>query len=243
MKQFFLAICLIGLANLLNAQKKPLDHTVYDSWQSIGERLLSNDGKYIAFTVNPQEGDAKLFVQSVNGNYKKEFARGYAAEFTEDSRFLVFKLKPTFKETRDAKIKKKKTDEMPKDSLAFLELRTDSLVKVPKIKSFKLPEDSSNWLAWLSEKTAPDNKPKTELDSVAKLNAMATYSDSLMHMVDSIRLKIYDAKLRGMSILQTPKKPFGNKPAEDPIEEGSELTLRNLLTGEQQTINYRILFQ
>ncbi len=235
MKQFFLAICLIGLANLLNAQKKPLDHTVYDSWQSIGERLLSNDGKYIAFTVNPQEGDAKLFVQSVNGNYKKEFARGYAAEFTEDSRFLVFKLKPTFKETREAKIKKKKTDEMPKDSLAFLELRTDSLVKVPKIKSFKLPEDSSNWLAWLSEKTAPDNKPKTELDSVTKLNAMATYSDSLMHMVDSIRLKIYDAKLRGMSILQTPKKSVGNKSTEDPIEEGSELTLRNLLTGEQQT--------
>jgi dipeptidyl aminopeptidase/acylaminoacyl peptidase len=235
MKHLFLAFCLIGLINLLNAQKKPLDHTVYDSWQSIGERLLSNDGKYIAFTVNPQEGDAKLIVQSVKGNYKKEFARGYAAAFTEDSRFLVFKVKPTFKETRDAKIKKKKPDEMPKDSLAFVELGQDNLIKIPKIKSFKLPEDSGNWLAWLSEKGSSDNKPKMELDSVAKLNAMAIYSDSLMHVVDSIRLKIYDAKLRGMSILQTPKKSPGNKSSEDPIEEGTELTLRNLSTGEQQT--------
>ncbi len=235
MKHFFLVFCLMGLVNLLIAQKKPLDHTVYDSWQSIGERLLSNDGKYIAFTVNPQEGDANLVVQSVHGNYKKEFARGYAAEFTEDSRFLVFKIKPTFKETRDAKVKKKKADDLPKDSLAFLELSTDSLVKVPKIKSFKLPDDSGNWLAWLSEKGSSDNKPKTELDSLAKLNAMASYSDSLMHVVDSIRLKIYDAKLRGMSILQTTKKSAGNKTTEDPIEEGTELTLRNLSTGEQQS--------
>ena len=35
--------------------------------------------------------------------------------------------------------------------------------------------------------------------------------------------------------MQTPKKSVGNKSTEDPIEEGSELTLRNLLTGEQQT--------
>ena len=235
MKHFLLVFCLMLTVNFLFAQKKPLDHTVYDSWQSIGERLLSNDGKYIAFTITPQDGDANLMLQSVDGSIKMQFARGYAAEFTEDSRFLVFKIKPTFKETRDAKIKKKKPDEMPKDSLAFIELGKDNLVKIPKIKSFKLPEDSGNWLAWLAEKSTTENKPKAELDSVAKLNAMATYSDSLLHVVDSIRLKIYDAKLRGMSILQTPKKASIAKSTEDPIEEGTELTLRNLSTGEQQT--------
>ncbi len=235
MKQFLLVFCLMGIAVFLHAQKKPLDHSVYDSWQTIGERLLSNNGKYISYTINPQEGDANLVLQSVNGSYKMEFARGYAAEFTEDSRFLVFKIKPTFKETRDAKIKKKKPEEMPKDSLAFIELGKDNLVKVPKIKSFKLPEDSGNWLAWLSEKVVSDSKPKPELDSISKLKAMVAYSDSLLHMVDSIRLKIYDVKLRGIGIMQTPKKSATPKLAEDPIEEGTELTVRNLISGEQQT--------
>jgi dienelactone hydrolase len=235
MKQFLLVFCLMVFAIFLNAQKKPLDHSVYDSWQTIGERILSNDGKYIAYTINPQEGDANLVLQAVNGSYKMEYARGYAAEFTEDSRFLVFKIKPTFKETRDAKIKKKKPEEMPKDSLAFIELGKDNLVKVPKIKSFKLPDDSGNWLAWLAEKGTSDSKPKSELDSISKLKAMVAYSDSLMHVVDSIRLKIYDVKLRGIGILQTLKKSTTPKLAEDPIEEGTELTIRNLTTGEQQT--------
>lgn len=240
MKQLILAICLIGTVSFLNAQKKPLDHTVYDSWQSISERILSNDGKYIAFAVNPQEGDGNLIVQEVNGNYKKEYPRGYGAEFTQDSRFLVFKIKPSFKDTRDAKIKKKKPEEMPKDSLAFLELGKDLAVKIPKIKSFKLADDSGNWLVWLAEKSATDaTKPKAELDSAAKINAMISLSDSLMRVADSIRLKATDARLKGMTVLQAPKKdskPAIAKTPEDPIEEGTELTLRNLKTGDQRTV-------
>ena len=235
MKQLSLVFCLIVIVNFLHAQKKPLDHSVYDNWQSIGERLLSNDGKYIVFSVNPQEGDANLILQSADGTYKKEFARGYGAEFSEDSKWLVFKIKPTFKETREAKIKKKKPDEMPKDSLAYLELGKDSLVKIAKVKSFKLPEDNGNWLAWLGEKKATDNKSKSELDSAAKVKAMVALSDSLLHVVDSIRLKIYDVQLRGIGILQSPKKAATAKSNEDPIEEGTELTIRNLLTGEQQS--------
>src|SRR4028119_359184 len=100
--------CLLKLLLLLPlcvaAQKKPLDHTVYDGWQSIGERMISNDGKWVVYTVTPQEGDAQLYVQSTDGpNYKKEIARGYNAMITEDSRFAVFRIKPTYKETREAR--------------------------------------------------------------------------------------------------------------------------------------------
>ena len=239
MKQLILVFCLIGAVGFLNAQKKPLDHSVYDGWQSITERLLSNDGKYIAFAVNPQEGDGNLIVQSINGNYKKEFPRGFAAEFSQDSRFLDFKIKPSFKETRDAKIKKKKPEELPKDSLAYLELGKEELVKVPRIKSFKLPEENGNWLVWLTEKSPADpSKPKAELDSLAKITAMLNFSDSLMHAADSIRNKANDAKLKGMSVLQSAKKDpkAAVKAPEDPIEEGTDLVIRNQQTGEQKTI-------
>src|SRR5689334_14643332 len=90
----------------LFAQKKPLDHTVYDGWQSIGERMISNDGKWVVYTVTPQEGDAMLYIQSAEGGQLKEqVARGYNAVITEDNRFVVCKIKPLFKETREARIK------------------------------------------------------------------------------------------------------------------------------------------
>ena len=48
MKFLFFAFSLIISFNLL-AQKKPLDHSVYDGWQSIGERMISNNGKWIVY--------------------------------------------------------------------------------------------------------------------------------------------------------------------------------------------------
>ncbi|MES2883034.1 MAG: hypothetical protein V4676_12865 [Bacteroidota bacterium] len=107
MKQLIFLLFLLSSFNLL-AQKKPLDHSVYDSWQSIGERMISNNGKWVVYTVTPQEGDAELFIQSTeNREIKKQIARGYNAVITEDSRFVVCRIKPLFKETRDARIKKK----------------------------------------------------------------------------------------------------------------------------------------
>src|SRR6476646_3192063 len=121
-------------ANLL-AQKKPLDHTVYDGWQSIGERMISNDGKWVVYTVTPQEGDAQLYIQATEGNASKRMvARGYNAVITEDSRFLVCKIKAPFKDTRDARIKKKKPEDLPKDSIAIVDLTTDKVLRFPKIK-------------------------------------------------------------------------------------------------------------
>ena len=235
MKNLVLIFCCF-LSITAFSQKKPLDHSVYDGWQSISDRSISNDGKYLTFAVIPQEGDGVLTIQSVNGDYKKEIARGYGPVITEDSRFVICRIKPTFKDTREAKIKKKKPDEMPKDSLVIIELGKDNVVKVARIKNFKIPEDSGNWLAYLLDKPLPETgKSKTEPDSATKVNAMMSMADSLMHVADSLRNKANDIKLNGFSVLPGPRKdtpPATAKTSEDPIEEGTELVLRNLSTGE-----------
>src|SRR5690242_5764605 len=137
----------------LFAQKKPLDHSVYDGWQSIGERTISNDGKWVVYTVTPQEGDAEMFIQSSsNAAVKKMVPRGYNPVITEDSRFVVFKIKPFFKDTREARIKKKKPEDFPKDSIAIMELGKDNLWKTAKIKSFKTPQKAAGWVAFQKEK-------------------------------------------------------------------------------------------
>lgn len=133
------SLALLFFARPVFSQKKPLDHTVYDGWESVGEHMFSPDGKYLVYTVVPQEGDGKLVVRSVEGKYRKEFPRAANASITPDSRYLIFQIKPFFKDSREARIKKKTPDQSPKDSLGWIELGKDSLAKIPRVKSYKIP--------------------------------------------------------------------------------------------------------
>ena len=237
MKKFALISLLFFFSLSLYSQKKPLDHTVYDGWQNIGEKILSPNGKFIAYTINPQEGDGTLIVQNSDGTYKKSIPRGYNALITEDNLFLVFKIKPLFKETRDAKIKKKKPEDLPKDSLGILELGKDSIIKKPGIKSFKTPEKGSGWLAYQYEKGYPKTISKAiNPDSLSRIKHISFMADSLVHLADSLRKKVAEAKIKGLKILQ-PSKKENKKPLDEPLEEGSVLVLRNLSNGEEKEFN------
>ena len=235
MKQVFFLLGAICVSFISFSQKKPLDHSVYDGWQSIGERVISNDGKYVVYTINPQEGDATLVIQTSDNSYKKEIARGYNATISEDNRFVVFRIKPFFKDTREAKIKKNTPDQMPKDSLGIIELGKDSVLKIARVKSYKTPEKGSGWLAYQLDKALPETAKPAQPDSLTKLNNLLHMADSLVRVADSLRNKAAEAKTNGLSVLQTPKKE--TKPASKPdetIEEGTELVTRNLSTGEEK---------
>jgi len=216
------------------AQKKPITHAVYDSWQSINERNISRNGRWVVFTVTPQEGDATLIIESTESAYKKEIPRGYSATITEDSRFVIFKIKPLFSATREAKIKKKKPDEMPKDSLAIVELGKDSVLRIPRIRSYKTPDEGTGqWVAYLHEKALPVPPVVTTPDSLSQLNGLLRMADSLNRLADSLRNKANEAKTKGLTALKAAKKESKPK-AGDPVEEGAELVLRNLYTGEEK---------
>lgn len=199
-------IVLLFLSVASYAQKKPLDHSVYDGWQNIAERLISDNGNFIAFTVVPQEGDGHLFIKKKDGTTIAEIARGYNANITDNSQFLICRIKPFFKDTRDAKIKKKRPDEMPKDSLAIVDLNSGKIAKVAKIKSFKLADEQAQFLAYHLEKKPAMPVPKTaQTDSTAKL--------------------------------LVPVNPPTLRAAAEPFEEGTDLIVQNLLTGDTVVYN------
>lgn len=164
----FLVLTFLLLTILSFGQKKPLDPSVYDGWENIGEKLLSPDGKYLVYTVNPQEGDGRLVIRATGSEYAKEIPRGAMAAITSDSRWLVFHIKPFFKDSRDARIHKKTPEASPKDTLAWVELGTDVLTKVPRVKSFKVPEKEGAWLAYLLEKPVVDSTAKKQPDSTTE---------------------------------------------------------------------------
>ena len=237
MKKVLVFGCLFLLQQAGISQKKPLDHSVYDAWQSIGERIISNDGRFIVYAINPQEGDGVLVVQGTDNSFRVEIPRGYSAKITADSRFVICKVKPFFKDSREARIKKKKPEEMPKDSLAILEPGKDGIVKIAGIKSYKVPEKNGGWIAYLYEKAFPV-APAVAMhpDSLTRLADLSRMADSLSRVADSIRNKTAEARIKGMSVLQPEKKENkkpGGKQTDDAIEEGTELVLRNLTTGSE----------
>ncbi|WP_113652873.1 alpha/beta hydrolase family protein [Pedobacter namyangjuensis] len=159
-----LTVALLVLASSAYAQKKPLDHSVYDAWEAIGSKQLSNNGAWASYSVVPQEGDANLFFQQTLGTQKLKVPRANFTQFSPDAKFAVFAIKPFFKDTRQAKIKKKKADEMTKDTLGIANLTTLAVTKIPRVKSFKFPENGASILAYNLEKpldTSKKAKPTT----------------------------------------------------------------------------------
>lgn len=156
------------------AQKKPLDHSVYDGWQNIAERIVSDNGAFVAFTVVPQEGDGQLYIKRKDGSSVAEIARGYNANITDNSQFLICRIKAPFKETREARIKKKRPEEMPKDSIAIVNLNNGNIQKMPAVKSFKIADENASHVAILFEKkpAAPAPRP-AQGDSSARPAAPA----------------------------------------------------------------------
>lgn len=219
---FFLCFCISAGSR---AQKKPLDHSVYDAWQSIGEKLISNDGKWVVYTINPQEGDNELVIQSSDDKYKKTIPRGYTALITEDSRYLVFKIKPFFKDIRASKIKKKKPAEMPGDSLAIVELGKDSVWKTPGVKTYKTPEKSYGWVVYHREKKQEPVKKNGPGDK--------KQTDSLTRVIDSLRAVIESMPKEKSKNLDNETDADEDDAAVAAAETGTDLVLRDLAKGTE----------
>lgn len=212
---------------ILFAQKKPLDHSVYDSWQSIGERTISKDGKWVVYTITPQEGDAGLFIQSADGSsYRQVVPRGYNAVISEDSRYVVFKIKPRYSDTRQARIKKKKPEDFPKDSLGLVELGKSAVFKVAKVKSYKTPSKAGGWLAY--------QKDKEPVPTKGNLGSTQKTVDSLKRTIDSLLLLVKEFRNANAGSADASDANEDPSTAGNGTTEGSDLVVRKLESGKEQ---------
>jgi dipeptidyl aminopeptidase/acylaminoacyl peptidase len=148
-------------------QKKPLSHTVYDSWKEIPYKAITADGNFAAFTLNPQDGDGKVVFYNLSNGQQDSIKRADNIVLSWDSKFAVFKIKPQQKVLKDLRRLKKKKEDLPVDSLGIYSFQSRKTEKIPDVKSFKLPEKAGGWMAYLSEpvkevKAKPDDKTKVE---------------------------------------------------------------------------------
>ncbi|NJO88697.1 MAG: hypothetical protein HC831_06830 [Chloroflexia bacterium] len=144
-------------------QKKPLDFSVYDGWNVLEGYSISDDGKWVAYEVSPYKGDGKLVIMNPDRLVEKTFYRGAKAEFSPTSKYVAFKVVPQGDTVRQLKLKKVKKEKLPKDSLKLWVFKTNKLIGVSELNSFKIPEENSEWLAYthtFNEKEEDKEKEK-----------------------------------------------------------------------------------
>jgi len=136
--------------------KIPLSHDVYESWKRMEKPRISPDGKWITYEVNPQKGDGWLYFYNTENGQKDSVSRGYDVTFSPNSDFFAFKIKAPEKITRDMKLKKKKKEQMPKDSLGIFV--NNKISRFPDMTGYYIPKESESWLAFTSELKDTTNK-------------------------------------------------------------------------------------
>ncbi|HXB19893.1 MAG TPA: hypothetical protein VNV88_00860, partial [Candidatus Solibacter sp.] len=176
----YLATVFVLASALLAQTKRSLRHTDYGSWRDIQSQNLLPDGSFLAYGLFPQEGDGEVIVRNLKTGAEWREPAGARPEpprpnqaltseedlpppptininFTPDKRFVVFSTFPTKADIDKAKKEKKKPEDMPKGDVVIMDLTSGAATRIPKVKSFRVPEKSGTVIAYLRA-AKPDAK-------------------------------------------------------------------------------------
>lgn len=153
------------------SQKKILDHKDFDIWNVVKNSTISLDGNFIMYSLEKGEKDNSLKIHDSKANLIFEYSRGEGGRFTYDSNYALFTIKPWLDSIKVLKRKKIEKDNLPKDSVGIFNLKDKTFSKIANVKSYKVPEKWSGYIAYLLDdvKSAQKNKSdKKENDSIQK---------------------------------------------------------------------------
>lgn len=207
MKKGFLTIAaaaLLAASFSVAAEKRQLEHSDLDNLKALRNVTLSRDGSWVAFTVNPYQGDSELRLRETKSGREIVVPRGYRPQFSADSKWLVASVKPLFSQTRQAKIDKKKGDDLPQDSLAVISLITGKVDKFPSASRPAIGREGGDWVAYITTDTAYI-KPKELKDKEAGRPLVALHMPSGRRKVVK-NVKDFSFDRNGTKLAMTLKK-------------------------------------
>lgn len=162
---FLIAFILMfsGTIGQVYAQKKPMDSSVYDSWQYVTSSKIPYNGRYLFYSISEQEGDNVLYIKDLQNGKTISVPRGVSANISKSGNVAVCIIRASYKDRREAKIAKKKDYEMPKDTLAVINLKTGDINKLPNIGNYDFGNDLTGILVAKKEQTEKSEKGRTPL--------------------------------------------------------------------------------
>lgn len=182
MKKPFTPICFSLLFvvvwwNVLSAQssgnssatKPPLVWKDVASVKSIGSAMLSSDGKWFAYTMNPPDGDADLVIQKMSDTTKYMYSIGSLSGntpvfpqivFSDDGKWICFKVFPKDKEK---KVGAKSPGKPLPDKVFLVELATNKKTEFEKVRLFRFNGERSSHLVLHRNPAGGAGAPPTAL--------------------------------------------------------------------------------
>lgn len=151
--------------------RKVLDHDAYATWRTIQNQAVSADGRWVLYVLSRDDGDGELVVREAGGETEHRVPRGSAPRFTRDGGHAVFLIRPGLEQSRDARRENLPSAEQPKDSLGILELATGSLSKIAGVRSFRLPDERSQWLVYHHEPASSARPDTADAETAAQERA------------------------------------------------------------------------
>ena len=150
-----------------SAAKRPLTYDVYESWKSIAGPRLSDDGQWFAYGVTSIADDGELVVRNVKTGQELKHPRGTNPQITPDSKFVIFTIVPLKSEVdpnaaaggaaepeagaapagRGGQGAGAGTQAPNRNSAGIMSLPDGKVTTVEQIASFRLPSESSEWVA------------------------------------------------------------------------------------------------
>lgn len=151
------------------AQQAPLrkmEHSDVAGWKRINQQLISNDGRWVVYTLEPNEGDGSLHAYDSQEDKTLDFPRGEQAALSADSRFLAFRIKPPRDTVQAMRRRKVKKENLPQDTLGIVDLSNGKITRIPHLQSFQMPSKWSGLLVYQKEPA----KQAAPRDSTAQSN-------------------------------------------------------------------------
>jgi dipeptidyl aminopeptidase/acylaminoacyl peptidase len=170
LRTFAAAAVLVVGALAQSGGKRPLTHKDYDGWKSISGETLSNDGRYLAYALFPQEGDGEVVIRDLQtGQEKRESVgaqppapetpnpeapmedvarRSVRIVFTVDGRYAIANTFPPKAEAEKARKERRPPGEQPRNGLIIFDLASGSTSRIADVTSFQVPEKGGALLVY-----------------------------------------------------------------------------------------------
>ncbi|MFK7767574.1 MAG: prolyl oligopeptidase family serine peptidase [Mariniblastus sp.] len=235
-------------------EKRPLEHKDYDRWNTLTDQRLSNDGKWILYSIRSGKVGADSILNIRRNGSTKEYSitRAAGARFTFDSQFVIYRVMPDKAKIKALQKAKAKPEQMPSVVLEVLELETGEKFSASRVNSFQIPRKGNGWVAYRFDKPLEPTTVKSGSSSVVesyevtpeglrrpekkpKLKKRPIEEESKNEVAEKTeKTKTETAKTK------TAKTESGDsKPKIEAVKKtktaGTTLVLRNLESGLQQT--------
>jgi len=220
--------------------RRSLEHEDYERWSSVRSSGLSPDGVWVAFTTRPAEGDGTLTIRKVATQEQFTVERGTSASFTRDSRYAIYLVRPA----------KKDGEESGRgggaSSLEILDLETERTVSLPDVRSFRLPEEASGWVAYTPSGGGDDGAARKGASEMSETYSIAGGALGPAGAAPAAKPEASEEaaepSVEGASAgaseqpSRKPSKKGAKKKDARTKKNGSVLVLRDLATGMEQRI-------